>query len=170
MENYLLLGVIVIAAIIVSSIKISSSSEKRKVFKNNVYSYTARPLLMSKVEAEFFNKLAVIVEERYYIFPQVHLSAIFDHKINGQDWGSAFKHINSKSVDYVLCDRSTLVPVYAIELDDFTHNRSDRIQRDGEVERIFRQARLPLVRFKNKDASESEIIQALTSAKSSMVS
>jgi len=53
MENYLLLGVIVLAAIVVSSIKLSSSNEKRKVFKNNTYSYTVKPLLVSKVEAGF---------------------------------------------------------------------------------------------------------------------
>ena len=55
--------------------------------------------------------------------------------------------------------------MYAIELDDFTHERSDRIERDSEVERIFEEAKLPLVRFKNRDISESEIIQALTDAR-----
>ena len=100
----------------------------------------------------------------------MHLSALFDHKVKGQDWKFAFRHINGKSVDYVLCDRSTLTPVYAIELDDFTHSRSDRIERDSEVERIFRQAQLPLVRFNNKNVSESDIIRALTNAKSSVAS
>jgi len=120
---------------------------------------------MSKTETDFFVKLDHAVSERYYVFPQVHLSALLDHKVKGQEWKYAFSHINGKSVDYVLCDRSTLNPVYAIELDDFTHERSDRIERDIEVQRIFQEARLPLVRFKNKDISESEIIQALTDAR-----
>lgn len=120
---------------------------------------------MSKVEGEFFIKLERVVQERYYVFPQVHLSAILDHRIKGQEWKYAFRHINGKSVDYVLCNKNTLEPTYAIELDDYTHDKADRRERDIEVERIFEAANLPLVRFRNKDISEDEIIQALAGAK-----
>ena len=54
-----------------------------------------------------------------------------------------------------------LRPTYAIELDDYTHNAPARRKRDAEVERIFEEANLPLVRFRNKDISEAEIIKAL---------
>ena len=77
----------------------------------------------------------------------------------------AFRHINGKSVDFVLCDKETLRPAYAIELDDLTHEQSDRRKRDAEVERIFKEANLPSVRFKNKNLSETEIIQALSGAR-----
>lgn len=164
MELYITIIFIVVIAVLVKIIS-SNSSNKRKVFKNNQYSYLAKESLMSKTETDFFVRLDRAVNERYYVFPQVHLSALLDHKIKGQEWKYAFRHINGKSVDYVLCDRATLIPVYAIELDDFTHERNDRIERDGEIERIFQEAQLPLVRFKNKDISESEIIQALTNAR-----
>ena len=163
MENYVILG-LVICAIVLLKLVLSNFSTKRKVFKDNVYSYTAKSLMMTRTECEFFLKLDRVVSERYYVFSQVHLSAILDHKIKGQDWRFAFRHINGKSVDFVLCDRVTLRPTYAIELDDVTHEQSDRRKRDIEVERIFKEANLPLVRFKNKDVSESEIIQALSNA------
>lgn len=164
MEIYIIFVFILIVAILVKVVA-SNSNSKRKVFKNNSYTYLAKSSLMSQTETDFFVKLDRAVSERYYVFPQVHLSALLDHRVKGQEWKYAFSHINGKSVDYVLCDRSTLVPVYAIELDDFTHERSDRIDRDSEVERIFQEARLSLVRFKNKDISESEIIQALTNSR-----
>ena len=119
---------------------------------------------MTKTESDFFTKLERVVSERYYVFPQVHLSSLLDHRVKGQEWSYAFRHINGKSVDYVLCDRQTLQPTYAIELDDYTHDQSDRKRRDAEVERIFDEANLPLVRFRNKDVSDAEIIQALTNA------
>jgi len=165
MEIYIILAFVFIVAVLVKIVA-SNSSSKRKVFKNNSYSYNSKELLMTRTEAEFFTKLDQAVSERYYVFPQVHLSALLDHRVKGQEWKYAFSHINGKSVDYVLCDKSTLRPVYAIELDDFTHNRSDRIERDNEVERIFKEARLPLVRFENKNISENEIIQTLINAKS----
>lgn len=163
MENYIILGLVVLAAILISVLS-SSSASKKKVFKNNIYSYAAKSSLMSKTENDFFIKLERVVSERYYVFPQVHLSAILDHRVKGQEWKYAFSHINGKSVDYVLCSRSTLEPTYAIELDDYTHDKPDRRERDIEVGRIFEAANLPLVRFKNKDVSEVDIIQALTNA------
>jgi very-short-patch-repair endonuclease len=163
MENYIILALVVLAAILISALS-SSSASKKKVFKNNVYHYTAKNSLMSKTESDFFIKLERVVSERYYVFPQVHLSAILDHRVKGQEWKYAFSHINGKSVDYVLCSRVTLEPTCAIELDDYTHDKPDRRERDTEVERIFEVANLPLVRFKNKDVSEGDIIQALANA------
>lgn len=165
-NSYVLFVVIFIAVVIIAGVKLSSGSEKRKVFKNNKYSYLAKGLVMSRTEAEFFKRLNLIVNERYFVFPQVHLSALFDHRVKGQDWRIAFRHINGKSVDFVLCDKVTLQPVYAIELDDSTHNRRDRVERDLEVERIFREAQLPLVRFTNANVTADKIIQALTNARS----
>ena len=167
MDNlYLIIAIIFIVLVAIASVKLSSTSEKRKVFKNNKYSYSAKELIMSRAEAQFFKQLILVVGERYHVFPQVHLSSLLDHRIKGQDWSIAFRHINGKSVDFVLCDKSTLQPVYAVELDDFTHERKDRAERDAEVERIFKQAQLPLVRFNNMNATSEQIIQALIKARS----
>lgn len=164
-NSYVILAVIFIALVAMAGIKISSGSEKRKVLKNNKYSYYAKELMMSRTEADFFRRLDSAVSERYFVFPQVHLSALFDHRINGQDWSVAFWHVNGKSVDFVLCDKITLKPAYALELDDFTHGRRDRVERDIEVERIFKEAGLPLVRFRDASVSSDEIIQALSNAR-----
>jgi very-short-patch-repair endonuclease len=159
-----IIGALVVLAIILIKLHVSSSLKTKKVFKNNTYNYSAKNSLMTKTESEFFMKLERVVSERYFVFPQVHLSALLDHKVKGQEWSYAFRHINGKSVDYVLCDRETLQPVYAIELDDYTHDQNDRKRRDAEVERIFQGARLSLVRFKNNDISDSEIVKALMQA------
>jgi len=156
--------VLVFFVLILIKAALSSRSQTKKVFKNNTYKYSAKYSLMTKTESDFFTKLERVVSERYYVFPQVHLSSLLDHRVKGQEWSYAFRHINGKSVDYVLCDRQTLQPTYAIELDDYTHDQSDRKRRDAEVERIFDEANLPLVRFRNKDVSDAEIIQALTNA------
>jgi len=111
------------------------------------YVYQAKEYFMTKSESEFFRMLDKAVCDRYYIFPQAHLSAILNHKVPGQNWKYAFRHINGKSVDYVLCDKQTLKPVYAVELDDYTHSYSDRQERDQEVERMLQSAGIPLVRF-----------------------
>ena len=130
------------------STRLSSSVTSHQLQKS-VYAYTKRPQIMTNHELGFYKMLAEVTGDRYYLFPQVHLSALLDHKVKGQNWDPAFKHINGKSVDYVLCDKTTLSPVYAIELDDTSHDSSIRQTRDTEVERMFQVAGLPLIRFRD---------------------
>lgn len=125
------------------------------------YSYKNKEFFMTKSEREFFEVLNSAVGGRYYIFPQVHLPTLFEHKIKGQDWRGAFSHISQKSVDFVLCDKGKISPVLAIELDDKTHDRPERIERDKEVERIFENTELPLLRLRGNKYDSVEIIQKI---------
>ena len=58
-------------------------------------------------------------------------------------------HISQKSVDFVLCDKAYISPKLAIELDDQSHERKERQERDLEVERVLNDAKLPLLRLEN---------------------
>lgn len=161
-SSYIFLVIVVVAVVL---LRLRFFPTKQKVQK--LYEYKAKDHVMTESEAEFFKTLVEVAGDRYYVFPQVHLSAILDHKISGQGWKYAFGHINGKSVDYVLCDKTTLKPVYAVELDDKTHERTDRIERDVEVERIFQGVNIPLVRFSNyKNLSLTEIDQRFFDAHS----
>jgi hypothetical protein len=48
-------------------------------------------------------------------------------------------------VDFVICDPKTMVPQFALELDDSSHNRPDREERDAFVDQVFAAAELPLL-------------------------
>ena len=126
-----------------------------------LYNYKRRDFLMSRAEHEFFDILVDITKDQYYVFPQIHLSTILDNKVVGQNWKGAFRHIDEKSVDYVICDKAYIKPLLAIELDDKTHEQSNRKIRDGEVERILSNANLPLLRFGNNGYFNKEEIQHL---------
>jgi len=120
---------------------------------------------MTRNESDFFKILVEAVGNDYYVFPQVHLSAIFEHKVKGQNWNAAFRTINGKSIDYAICDKSDFRPLLGIELDDSSHQAEDRRLRDVEVERIFTEAKLPLVRFANLGIPNREdIAQRITQA------
>ena len=55
-----------------------------------------------------------------------------------------FNWISQKHVDFVLCDRETMQILCAVELDDSSHERADRRQRDAFMDKAFRKAKLPL--------------------------
>jgi hypothetical protein len=65
-------------------------------------------------------------------------------------------------VDFVVCDAETMQPVYAIELDDASHERQDRADRDDFVNKVFRKAGLPLLRADCKQGySHQEMVELL---------
>lgn len=112
------------------------------------YQYERKDSILTPAERECFNALLAVVGNEYYIFAQVHLSALVNQKYAAQNRNAAFWHINGKSVDFVLCDKAG-VSRLAIELDDRSHERPDRQERDAEVERILKGAGIPLLRLEN---------------------
>jgi hypothetical protein len=123
------------------------------------YQYQCRETLMTHSEHELFKILLEIVGGEYYVFPQVHLDAILNYKIRGQSWIGAFRHINEKSVDFVICDKQFEKPLLAIELDDRSHEREDRIARDLIVNNIFKNASFSLQRFNSKEALDKVLVK-----------
>lgn len=144
--------VIGVAGVVVELLR----KDKRTEDKKRVYEYKRKSFLMSRAEHECYDALMLAVGDDYYIFPQVHLPTIVDSKVIGQNWQGAFRHINEKSVDFVLCDKAYIAPKLVIELDDRSHERADRQERDVEVERILSVANLPLLRLENHGSFNSE--------------
>lgn len=138
--------------------EIFSLTEKKSKF---LFNYKRKDFIMSRAEHDFFDILIEIVGDKYYVFPQIHLATILDHKIVGQNWRGAFRHIDEKSVDYIICDKVYIKPLLAIELDDRSHERKDRIKRDIEVERILNEAKFPFLRFENHGSFNKEEIKNL---------
>lgn len=124
--------------------------EKYSSKRTGKYRYQRKDAFMTAAEREFFSVLRLATRERYQVFAQVHIPTILDHKVAGQNWRGAFRHIDEKSVDFVLCDTTSLRPILAIELDDRSHGEESRKLRDEEVNRIFEEAGLPLLRIENR--------------------
>ena len=157
LKFYIFIGIVVGIALVIKFFA-NNSSEKEEVKKKPLYKYNRKDFLISRPEHEFFDILIEILGSKYHIFTQVHLPTILDNKVVGQNWKGAFSHINGKSVDFVICDKAYIKPLLAIELDDKSHDRSDRIERDSEVERMLEEAGMPLARFGNNGSFNKEEI------------
>lgn len=154
MNIYIIAGTIIVLAIAVSIINVRmEGGNKRDKLK---YRYFRKRFFLTRVEHECYDALISAVGNQYYVFAQVHLSVILDHKVKGQDWRAALSHIDRKSVDYVLCDKAYISPKLVIELDDRSHVLPDRQERDREIERILSDAQVPLLRLENKSTSNVE--------------
>lgn len=127
------------------------------------YHYKHKEFLMTEHEHHFFKSLRKIIGDGYYIFPQIHLGTITKPRVKWSYkwrlWRLAFFVSDKYSVDYVVCDASWIKPVLVIELDDASHLREARRGRDAFVERMLHEARLPLVRFTNDEALNTQLVE-----------
>ena len=85
--------------------------------------------------------------ERAIICAKVNLADIFFVVRPNENQGFRNK-IDRKHVDFLICDSTTMKPLYGVELDDSSHSKQKRIERDQFVDSVFRTAGLPLIRIK----------------------
>lgn len=105
--------------------------------------------LFTASERKFYFALQRAVGDRYLIFAKVRAADLL-LPISAKDrsrWRSAFNKVACKHFDYVLCDEGLDI-IAAIELDDASHARADRIERDRFIEWACKSAKLPLIRIK----------------------
>ncbi len=105
---------------------------------NNESRYTIKQSLLTDAEKEFLQILKQIVGDRYHIESQVKLSGIVKPTDSNQHYTNYhdLNRIDKKSIDFVLYDKEYR-PYLAIELDDRSHQRWDRIERDQFVNEIM---------------------------------
>jgi very-short-patch-repair endonuclease len=154
-----LLAVLLLAVAALGVVRLIVENSKRTNKRAVVYRYGRKDFCMNRAEHEFFDVLIDVVGSNKYVFPQVHLSTILEHRIKGQDWRAAFRRINGKSVDFVICDKAYIKPLLAIELDGRSHEIEAVRQRDADIEQIFEKAELPLLRFTNHGSPNKEEVR-----------
>lgn len=119
----------------------------RKLGARAAARYTLRPSLLTRGELAFLETLVAAKPAGTYLAPKVRLADVFDAPRGDR---AAFARISQKHVDFLLIDENTCRPLLGIELDDRTHERTDRRERDALVDRIFATAGLPLLHVKAK--------------------
>ena len=108
--------------------------------------YEKKQYILSQAEHSFFEVLQGILGNNFYIFPQVNLDKfIYIHKGTGK-YQSYYHRINQYSVDFLICDRTKISPLLAIELDDSSHTLTNRVERDNFINQVFTDANIPLLR------------------------
>jgi ssDNA-binding Zn-finger/Zn-ribbon topoisomerase 1 len=113
--------------------------------------YAKRDDFFSPSELSFYKILKQVVNDNVVIYPKVGLKEIFFVKSKDRgDFSKYHNKIDRKHVDFLLCNSYNLQPICAIELDDASHLKQDRIERDIFVDKVFKTAELPLIRFVNK--------------------
>ena len=116
--------------------------------------YQRNSVLLSAAERSFLGVLEQALGEGYRVCPKVRVADAISvrRKLPRGEWQRAFNRISSKHFDFVLCRSTDLEIACAVGLDDSTHQRNDRQERDMFLGEVCSVSSLPLLRFPAKDA------------------
>ena len=135
----------------------------RQLFRRRQPRYIPREYLFTATEWRFAQALQAAIGREYFMMGKVRIAdllAVESHpKIKRSDWMSRFAKISSKHIDFVLIDPETGKVVCCIELDDKSHQRADRIERDIFVNGAFKQAGVPLLRIPTQSSYDIQALQ-----------
>jgi hypothetical protein len=106
---------------------------------------TAGPLL-TPAERSFYGVLCQAVETRYTVFAKVRLGDVLAVPHGTPKFWTHRNRIDRKHVDFLLCAPRDLSPLLGVELDDASHDRPDRRDRDAFVDKAFAAADVPILR------------------------
>ncbi|AJY53126.1 DUF2726 domain-containing protein [Halomonas sp. KO116] len=123
-------------------------------------SYDGRQYLFTKTEWGFYRYLAEAAGDQYLVMGKPRIAdVLFVRK--GQtrsDWARAFSRISSKHIDYIILDPIEGRIVAGVELDDPSHQRQDRQERDIFVNNAFAEAGIPLLRYPTASSYDTQLI------------
>jgi hypothetical protein len=109
--------------------------------------YRLRDDFLSPAELNFYRVLKQTVGNSVAICLKVSLGDLFYPKTGNHSENQIYRNrIDRKHVDFLLCDPKTMRPLLGIELDDASHRKVTRQERDRFVEQVFVAAGLPLLR------------------------
>lgn len=126
--------------------------------------YELRPALLTRAERRFYATLTKALRPGpdlaggavLAICPQVRLidvvrpqpNADYGSKQRRKDFAQRRSRVWAKHLDFVICHGETLELLAAIELDDASHDRPERQERDAFLDDLLDDVGLPLVRVK----------------------
>jgi very-short-patch-repair endonuclease len=131
----------------------STKQRRAKMTRGNMSTatptqYRVRDDFLSAAKFSFYRVLVQQVGDRALVCPKVNVAdLLYVAQGSRSDRTRGRNRIDRKHVDFVLCEPLTMCPLAAIELDDSSHQRADRVKRDRLLDEAFASADLPLLRF-----------------------
>lgn len=147
--NILVIGLASLIVVVILGALLGGKGKKPKEELNlkdeDNLPYKAVFSILTKSEKQFFHELHQNIDTtKYNISCKVRLlDLLFVPNVPKRQ--SYLQRVWSKHVDFVISDIQTMKPRLVIELDDSSHNRQDRKDRDAFVDKVLNQAELPIL-------------------------
>lgn len=122
----------------------------------NRKAFSKKDYLLTPTELKFYKILKQVTDKmEFNLFCQVPMYAL----IKCTDY-KEFNRIKSKSIDFVVTQKNCKI-LLCIELDDITHNKQQRIDRDNFVNDVFETTNTKLIRVPTQSYYDIEKLEQL---------
>lgn len=141
-QNILLLAGVLLILVVLAAV----FSKKHLAYKKvDLFTYP---------EKRFFHALDNAVGHRYRVLGKCRIADIImpQDGLSKKDWNRLFWNVSSKHFDFVIIEPDSLDVVAVVELNDSSHEKKDRVQRDKLVNAACGNAGLPLVWVKARNS------------------
>lgn len=119
--------------------------------KKKTPDYHLKDALLTQTEIAYYNIINAYFGEDYLVLPQINLASVIEKQ------GGGFQTELFRNADFGIFDFD-FRPILLIEINDNTHLRRDRQERDQKVGVICKKAHIPLITFWVKDGIDREAI------------
>lgn len=123
--------------------------------------YEQQRAFLTPSERSLYGVLLQAVDSETVVFAKVRVADVLK-PAKGSDrsmWQTTFNKISAKHFDFILCDIETLAVKMAVELDDSSHQKKSRVNRDVFLDEACKSAKLNLVRVKAQRAYRIEAVR-----------
>lgn len=148
---FLLIGVLVLLAAIAFVVKVVLPGLAKGAV---ALPYQREPALFTPAERSFLAVLEQAIGNQFRVMGKVRVADVIKVK-SGLDASArqqAFNRIQSKHLDFVVCDPNDLLVQFVVELDDASHQQSRRQNRDEFLDKALTAAGVPVFHFPVKRA------------------
>jgi len=117
--------------------------------------YRKKRAVLSKPEWEFYRLLKDFLSaEHFDIMPETALVTVIEKLTQ-----TGYRNELFRIADFCIADASSTEPLLLVELNDASHNRADRKERDRRVAEICERAGMPLVTFTLEEAADAAFVR-----------
>lgn len=169
--NWFLILIILIAVLVILTAKLKLRGQNGQLFP-----YTKNPSLFSPAERSYLGVLDNAVGSDYRVFGKVRVADVISVKSisDRRAWGRAFGRISAKHFDFVMCNKDDLSVVAVIELNDKSHQKRRRQERDKLLAGICAEVKLPFIQITAQPAysvsdTRAQILAALETREETIV-
>jgi hypothetical protein len=160
----LLIGVLVVLGIVVVVVKTMAGAGEEK---SKDFPYEKEPSLFTATESAFLAALDQAGGRQVRIIGKVRLADVVNVRsgLDNSARQTALNKILKKHLDFVACDPKTMAVQFVIELDDKSHRRPDRQERDQFLDQVMQTVGIPIYHFPAQRSYSPEEIKAMLAGK-----
>jgi len=153
---------IVLAVAVVAVLLLLIAKQKQSQEAASDFPYKKLPALFTPAERSFLGVLDQAVGKDFRLFGKVRVADVLAPRegLNKSAWQTAFNKINRKHFDFVLCAPGDLSVICAIELNDQSHQKKNRQDRDAFLAGACAASGVPLVSFPAQHAYSASDVSA----------